>query len=310
MVATGAAVTAGPAVTAEPAVVATVSSSPHAAATSARTARSTAARHPKPLIRVLIVYLLSRLPNASFQKDSGADDSPFRYYAAKAGTLQGMVACSDEHGPCQPIPKGGWDWAPQGLPCRIRANYRKHDGVRFRLSSTSTIRRSGRSSVTSTTRILRRCRRIDIASGSHRSPSPARRHVHSPSIEGLQPSSGDYTHPSQAASSPRSHAVSIVYGGLTCEMLPHPVGPNAGKEYRAKGHPVCWTRPQTVGRSPLEASIAARRPTECPGRPREHTGPPERIPFIEQGRLGREDPQTSARGIGRVRAVHRLGSAY
>ena len=26
------------------------------------------------------------------------------YYAAEAGTLQGVVVCFDEHGPCQPIP--------------------------------------------------------------------------------------------------------------------------------------------------------------------------------------------------------------
>ncbi len=39
--------------------------------------------------------------------------------------------CFDELGPVRPIPTAGWGWAPQGMPKRLPANYKKPYGVRF-----------------------------------------------------------------------------------------------------------------------------------------------------------------------------------
>jgi len=41
------------------------------------------------------------------------------------------VVCFDELGPVRPIPTAGWGWAPEALPQRLPANYRKPHGVRF-----------------------------------------------------------------------------------------------------------------------------------------------------------------------------------
>lgn len=45
--------------------------------------------------------------------------------------LPDAVVCFDELGPVRPIPTAGWGWAPEGLPQRLPANYRKPHGVRF-----------------------------------------------------------------------------------------------------------------------------------------------------------------------------------
>jgi hypothetical protein len=41
------------------------------------------------------------------------------------------VVCFDELGPVRPIPTAGWGWAPEAMPHRLPANYRKPHGVRF-----------------------------------------------------------------------------------------------------------------------------------------------------------------------------------
>ncbi len=46
-------------------------------------------------------------------------------------TLPAAVVCFDELGPVRPIPTAGWGWAPEGMPQRLPANYRKPHGVRF-----------------------------------------------------------------------------------------------------------------------------------------------------------------------------------
>lgn len=45
--------------------------------------------------------------------------------------LPDAVVCFDELGPVRPIPTAGWGWAPQGMPKRLPANYKKPHGVRF-----------------------------------------------------------------------------------------------------------------------------------------------------------------------------------
>ena len=74
-----------------------------------------------------------RSPDPEFSEKAARVEELYR--AAEAGTLEGVVVCFDEHGPCQPIPKGGWDWVRRGWPRRIPANYRKPHGVRFFLGA-------------------------------------------------------------------------------------------------------------------------------------------------------------------------------
>lgn len=50
-------------------------------------------------------------------------------------TLPDAVVCFDELGPVRPIPTPGSGWAPEGLPPRLPANYRKPHGVRFFLGA-------------------------------------------------------------------------------------------------------------------------------------------------------------------------------
>ena len=64
-------------------------------------------------------------------------DPDFRSKAERVLSLyrakpeDGVVVCFDEMGPVQRIPHQGSGWAPQKLPGRLRATYKRLDGVRY-----------------------------------------------------------------------------------------------------------------------------------------------------------------------------------
>lgn len=49
----------------------------------------------------------------------------------RAKPQDGVVVCFDELGPIQPIPHQGWGWAPEKLPERQRATFKKKGGIRY-----------------------------------------------------------------------------------------------------------------------------------------------------------------------------------
>jgi hypothetical protein len=49
----------------------------------------------------------------------------------RAEPEDGVVVCFDEMGPIQLIPHHGTAWAPQRLPRRLRATYKRRHGVRY-----------------------------------------------------------------------------------------------------------------------------------------------------------------------------------
>jgi transposase len=74
----------------------------------------------------------------SIQRTKSWKRSPDPDFDAKAARIQQLyndpfstVVCFDELGPVSPIPQPGWGWAPEGLPQRVPANYKKPHGVRF-----------------------------------------------------------------------------------------------------------------------------------------------------------------------------------